>query len=43
MALFDIGAAIEVVACRGTGEASCVLNVSLVNGQSGQPAAVEAL
>jgi predicted hydrocarbon binding protein len=43
MALFDIGAAIEVVACRGTGEPSCVLNVSLVNGQSGQPATVEAL
>jgi predicted hydrocarbon binding protein len=33
MTLFNIGAHIEVVACRGTGEASCVLNVSLQNGQ----------
>jgi bacteriochlorophyll 4-vinyl reductase len=42
MALFDIGATIEVVACRGTGETSCVFNVSLLNGQR-EPAAVEAL
>ena len=33
MALFDIGAHIEVIACRGTGEPSCVLNVALRNGQ----------
>jgi bacteriochlorophyll 4-vinyl reductase len=38
MALFDIGAETEVVACRGTGEASCVLKVALHNGQpSGAP------
>src|SRR5437868_513014 len=29
MALFDIGASTEVVACRGTGEPTCVLNVLL--------------
>lgn len=29
MALFDIGARTEVLACRGTGEASCVLQVVL--------------
>ncbi len=33
MVLFDVGAHIEVIACRGTGEASCVLNVALQNGQ----------
>ena len=39
LALFDIGATTEVVACRGTGEATCVLNVSLA---SGQPADIRA-
>ena len=29
LALFDIGARTEVVACRGTGEPTCVLNVAL--------------
>jgi bacteriochlorophyll 4-vinyl reductase len=33
LALFDIDAHTEVVACRGTGEASCVLKVALQNGQ----------
>jgi bacteriochlorophyll 4-vinyl reductase len=33
MTLFNIEAHIEVVACRGTGEASCVLNVAIQNGQ----------
>jgi len=33
MVLFDVGAHIEVVACRGTGKTSCVLNVALRNGQ----------
>ena len=33
LALFDIGASTEVVACRGTGEASCVLNVSMTGAQ----------
>ena len=33
MVLFNIGAHTEVVACRGTGEASCVLKVALQNGQ----------
>ena len=39
MALFDMGATIEVIACRGTGEPSCVLNVLLLNGRGSQPAA----
>jgi hypothetical protein len=33
MVLFDVGAHTEVVACRGTGKTSCVLNVALRNGQ----------
>ena len=37
LALFDIGARTEVVACRGTGEPTCLLRVALANGQ---PAAV---
>jgi predicted hydrocarbon binding protein len=37
LALFDIGANTEVVACRGTGGSTCVLNVSLVNGQPAEP------
>lgn len=39
LALFDIGASTEVIACRGTGEATCVLNVALANGQLVEPAA----
>jgi bacteriochlorophyll 4-vinyl reductase len=38
LALFDIGAHTEVVACRGTGEATCVLKVALANGQPAEPA-----
>ena len=34
LALFDIGARTDVVACRGTGGATCVLTVALVNGQA---------
>jgi bacteriochlorophyll 4-vinyl reductase len=37
LALFSIGATAEVIACRGTGEASCVLTVML--GQPVEPAA----
>ncbi len=33
LALFDIGASTEVVACRATGEATCVLNVSMTGAQ----------
>jgi bacteriochlorophyll 4-vinyl reductase len=33
LALFDIAARTEVVACRGTGEPTCVLKVALANGQ----------
>ena len=43
LALFDIGASTEVVACRATGESTCVLNVSLVTGQPAASASVEAL
>jgi predicted hydrocarbon binding protein len=32
LALFDIAARTEVVACRGTGEATCVLKVALADG-----------
>ena len=35
MALFDIGAHTEVIACRGTGEATCVLNVALAQRSAG--------
>ncbi len=31
LALFDLGARAEVVACRGTGEASCVMTVAMTN------------
>jgi predicted hydrocarbon binding protein len=34
MALFDIGAHTHVIACRGTGESSCVFSVAL-NGEAG--------
>ena len=42
LALFEIGASTEVIACRGTGETTCLLNVSLVNGQPADPARAEA-
>jgi predicted hydrocarbon binding protein len=33
LTLFDIGARTDVVACRGTGETTCILNVTLVGAQ----------
>jgi bacteriochlorophyll 4-vinyl reductase len=33
LALFDIGARTEVVACRGTGEATCMMKMALANGR----------
>jgi predicted hydrocarbon binding protein len=33
MALFDIGARTDVIACRGTGESSCRFTVALSNGR----------
>jgi bacteriochlorophyll 4-vinyl reductase len=41
LALFDIGARTEVIACRGTGESTCVLTVSIAEGGATEP--VEAL
>jgi len=38
LALFDIGARTEVVACRGTGEPTCVLKVAMANGRPVEPA-----
>jgi bacteriochlorophyll 4-vinyl reductase len=41
LTLFDVDARAEVVACRGTGEPTCVMNVALLNGvvgQTGEPA-----
>jgi bacteriochlorophyll 4-vinyl reductase len=38
LALFDIGARTDVVACRGTGEATCVLKVAMANGQPAEAA-----
>jgi bacteriochlorophyll 4-vinyl reductase len=43
LALFDIGASTEVISCRAAGEATCILNVSLTNGQPAGPAPAEAL
>ena len=43
LALFDIGASTEVIGCRATGEATCLLSVSLANGQPAEPRPVEAL
>jgi len=33
LALFDLSARAEVVACRGTGEASCVMTVAMTNSE----------
>lgn len=33
MSMFNVGARTEVVACRGTGEATCVLRVAVSNGR----------
>jgi bacteriochlorophyll 4-vinyl reductase len=40
LGLFDIGARTEVVACRGTGETTCVLKMALANGQPAERAEV---
>ena len=37
LALFDIGARTEVVACRATGESTCILNVAFAGAQPGAP------
>jgi hypothetical protein len=34
MSLFNVAAPTDVVACRGTGEVTCLLKVALLNGQS---------
>ena len=34
LAMFNVRARTEVVACRGTGEPTCVLNVALLNGNA---------
>src|SRR5438552_11389312 len=34
LAIFNIGAHTEVVACRGTGGAACIVKVALLNGQA---------
>ena len=39
LALFEIGASTEVIACRGTGETTCILSMSLTNGRPAEPAA----
>jgi bacteriochlorophyll 4-vinyl reductase len=36
MLLFNVAARTDVVACRGTGEATCLLKVALLNGQSAE-------
>jgi bacteriochlorophyll 4-vinyl reductase len=33
LALFDVSANAEVITCRGTGEATCVMKVAIANGQ----------
>ena len=38
LALFEIGARTSVVACRGTGDASCILTVTLAGAQPAEPA-----
>jgi len=38
LALFDIGARTDVVACRGTGDASCIMTVTLAGAQPAEPA-----
>jgi bacteriochlorophyll 4-vinyl reductase len=43
LALFDIGASTEVIGCRATGEPTCLLSVSLANGQPAEAGSVEAL
>jgi bacteriochlorophyll 4-vinyl reductase len=42
LALFNLRTQARVVACRGTGEPSCVLTIALANKRSGEDARVEA-
>ena len=37
LGIFNVGAETEVVACRGTGEPTCVLKLALVNGTRREP------
>ena len=37
LGMFNVGAQTEVVACRGTGEPTCVLKLALVNGIRSKP------
>jgi len=39
MALFDLDARAEVVACRGTGEATCLMKIVQTDGQTSERAA----
>jgi len=41
LALFNLGASAEVVACRGTGEPSCVLSIALTTGRRPPPRETE--
>jgi bacteriochlorophyll 4-vinyl reductase len=41
LTLFEIGASAEVISCRAAGEPTCMLNVSLANGQPLPPASAE--
>jgi predicted hydrocarbon binding protein len=36
MSLFNLRARTDVIACRGTGEPSCVLKVALLNGHGAE-------
>jgi hypothetical protein len=35
LAMFDVGATASVVACRGTGESSCIVQLAMQNGRAG--------
>jgi bacteriochlorophyll 4-vinyl reductase len=43
LALFEISASTEIVACRGAGETTCVLSVSIADPEAAGSASVEAL
>jgi hypothetical protein len=36
LSLFNVAARTDVVACRGTGEVTCLLKVALLNGQAAE-------
>ncbi len=42
LALFDIGSRTEIEACRGAGDATCILTVTLAGAQPAQPAESDA-